>query len=152
MRGVYTVHASIATVTTAVTLIQIKAGAANGLEILRVWATNTSVTADDRAEFQILRKTAAATVTSFTPIQHNESHAAAAAVGGTTATGHTATDEGTDGDIIIREGTTVLAPWYWHPTPYEQIIVPAGGIIALKSAIAITSATLVCGVTFVEND
>lgn len=152
MRGVYTVHASIASVTTAVTLIQIKAGSANSLEILRAWCGNATTTTDDRAEFQLLRKTAAATVTSFTPIEHNQSGPAAAAVGGTTSTGHTATDEGTDGDIIIRESTTVLAPWVWHPTPLEQIIVPASGIIALKLAIAITAADLVCGVTFVEND
>ena len=150
MRGVYSVHASIATITTAVTLLQIKAGSASALEILRAWITNGTASADDIFEAQILRKTAAATVTSFTPLLFDPSDQAAKAVGGTAATGHTATDEGTDGNILVREAASILAGWTWLPTPEERIVVPQGGFIALKSGITITSATLVCGMIFRE--
>lgn len=150
MKGVYTVHASVATVTTAKTLIQIKAGSASAVEILRAWITNGSVTADDNVEGVIVRKTAAATVTSFTPILHDPSDQAAKAVGGTSATGHSASVEGTDGDIVIREGFSVLAGWIWLPTPEERVVVPQAGIVAVKSNITIASATLIAGVTFRE--
>jgi len=150
MRGVYSVQASIATVTTAKTLIQIKAGTASALEILRAWITNGTVTTDDNVEGIIVRKSAAATVTSFTPLLFDPSDQAAKAVGGTAATGHTATVEGTDTDVLVREAFSVLAGWTWLPTPEERMVVPQGGIIALKSNIAITSATLVCGMIFRE--
>jgi hypothetical protein len=150
MRGVYTVKIKISAVTTAKTLIQIKAGTASALEILRAWLTQSNVTVDDNAEALILRKTAAATVTSATPVLHDPSDQAAKAVGGTTATGTNASTEGTDGDELIHEGFSILAGWTWLPTPEERIIVPQAGFIALKSAIDVTSADIVCGITFRE--
>lgn len=149
-RGVYSVTASIATVTAAKTLIQLKAGPNTAIELLRAWITNGSVTTDDNVEGQILRKTAAATVTSFTPLKFNPLDGAADSVGGTTATGTNASAEGTDGDILAREGFSILAGWVWLPTPEERIVVPSAGFLALKSAITITSATLICGMIFRE--
>ena len=150
MRGVYSVHASIAAVTAAKTLLQIKAGSATPLEILRVWLENGSVEVDDTMEVQLLRKLAGATVTSFTPILFEPSDQAAKAVGGTSATGHTATAEGTDGDILIREGASILAGYTWLPTPEERILVPPGGIIALKTALTVNSMVMICGIIFRE--
>jgi len=149
MRGVYTVAFS-GVITTAKTLIQIKAGASSALELLRASITNTTVDASDSGSAEILRKTAAATVTSFTPLLYDPSDQAAKAVGGTTATGHTATAEGTDGDILVDEGFNVLNGWLWLPTPEERITVPQGGIIALKSGTTITSATLKALMVFRE--
>lgn len=140
--NVYAVHASIATVTAAKTLIQIKAGATTPLELLRCGVSFSAFSeTSDTAEITILRKSAAATVTSFTPLLYNGIDAAADAVGGTAATGHTATVEGTDGDILYREAVNVLAGFQWLPTPEERLIVPSAGIVAIKSNLAITSAT-----------
>jgi hypothetical protein len=149
-RGVYSVHASIAAVTTAKTLLQIKAGASTPLEILRAWCTNGDVTADDQMEIQLIRKSAAATVTSFTPILFDPSDQAAKAVGGTSATGYNASAEGTDGDIVWREAASVLAGWIYLPTPDERAMVAPGGIIAMKSNITVASMTMICGIIFRE--
>jgi len=149
MRGVYSIRFS-GTITTAKTILQIKAGAASALEILRASITNTTVDASDSGEAQILRKSAAATVTSFTPLLWDPADQAAKAVGGTAATGHTATVEGTDTDILVAEGFNVLNGWLWLPTPEERIIVPQGGIIGLKTAVTITSATLLGIMVFRE--
>ena len=141
MRGVYSVLFS-GTVTTAKTLIQIKAGAASALEILYASLTNTTVDASDQGSIIIGRKTAAATVTSYTPLLFDPSDQAAKAVGGTAATGHTATVEGTDGDVLVDEGFNVLQGWSWMPTPDFKIVVPQAGFIALRTGTTITSATL----------
>ena len=150
MRGVYSVVGSTATLTTAKTLIQIKAGAATSLEILRAWISQTTSETSDTSEAQVLRKSATATVTSFTPLLFEVSDQAAKAVGGTSATGINASGEGTDGDILIREGFNVLAGWTWLPTPEERIFVEPAGFIGLKFNVNISSATLVYGMIFRE--
>jgi len=148
--NVYVVQASIAAVTAAKTLLQIKAGATTPLELIRAEISNSSSEVSDTGELQIVRKSAAATVTSFTPLLYNGITAAADAVGGTAATGHTATAEGTDGDVLYRRGFNVLNGHVWLPTPKERIIVAGAGIIALKSAITITSVTLLAVLVFEE--
>ena len=140
-KGVYSVLFS-GVITVAKTLIQIKAGAITPLEILRASITNISVDASDSGSAIISRKSAAATVTSYTPLLWDGSSGAADAAGGTAATGHTATVEGTDGDVLVDEGFNVLNGWLWLPTPEERIIVPGAGFIALRTATTITSATL----------
>lgn len=149
MRGVY-VAGNAATIAAAVTILQVKAGATSALEVLRAWCTTYGVDTDDRMRLQLLRKSAAATVTSLTPVLMDPSDQAAKAVGGTAATGHTATAEGTDTDILIDEGASVLAGWTWLPTPEERILVPAGGIIAMKSALTVTSTAAAYGIIFRE--
>lgn len=139
------------TVTTAKTLIQLKAGASRKVELLRAWISQSSVTADDTGEALLLRYTSAGTVTSATPIKHNPDGQAAQAVGGTAATGTNATAEGsTSIENIILEGFSVLAGWVWLPTPEERIIVPPAGFLALKSNFDITSANIIAGMTFRE--
>ena len=147
--GVYKISQKI-TVTTAITLLQIKAGATNPLEILRASVTNGSVEVSDTMHIKLLRKSAAATVTSLTPLLLNPQYPVAKAVGGTAATGHTATVEGTDTDIMDEEGNNVLNGYRYLPVPEERIIVPAAGFIALRSEIALASVDLVCVMVFGE--
>lgn len=135
----YAVHASGA-VTTAKTLIQIKAGAATPLELLEAGCSGQSDTAD-AMEILILRLTAAATVTSFTPLELSESGPAADAAGGTAATGTDASANGTAGDILVRVNASVQAGggFYWSKNMGgARIYVPAAGFLALKSNITIT--------------
>lgn len=150
-QNTYTVAAKISGVTTAKTLIQLKAGSTRKIEVLRAWITNASVTADDTAEALLLRYTTAATVTSATPVKHNTVAQAAGAVGGTSATGTNAGAEGTGSiENIVYEAFSVLAGWVWLPTPEERIIVPVSGFFALKSNLTIASTDLVAGITFRE--
>ena len=148
--NVYSVSITIATVTTAKTLIQVKAGALTPLELLRAEISQTTTETSDTGEFVIRRKTAAATVTTATPLLYNGIDAAADAVGGTAATGTNASVEGTDGDILYQRGFNVLNGHTWLAVPEERIIVPAAGMIALISNATISSATLVAHLVFKE--
>lgn len=128
-----------ATVSTAITVLQALAGSACGFEIIEAGATQRGSTTSDSESIALVRKTAAATVT-------------AATVGGTTGTlfkvdpntgnpqltlstsgtGVTATAEGTDSDVILKEAFNVLNGWLHAPAPEARIWVPPSGIIALK--------------------
>ena len=148
--GVYVVRQLISGVTTAKTLLQIKAGATFPLHLIRASITNASVETSDTLHAQVLRKTGTATVTSFTPLLVNPTYPVAKAVGGTAATGHTATVEGTDGDVLDEEGVNVLNGYRQLWLPEERPVVAAAGFIALKSAITVTSVDLVAVMVFGE--
>lgn len=126
-------------ISTAITALQIKAGAAM-LELLKVVISQGLSEVSTMEQIQILRKTAAATVTSFTPRKCNPGDPAALCVGGTSATGYTASAEGTDGEVLIDEGFNILNGWLWVPEK-ERIIIPQSGIIAVKFPVAPAAAT-----------
>lgn len=115
----------------AITLVQIKAGAAS-LHLLRAWVSQSGSTVSAMQRVGLVRKSGAATVTSFTPLKLNPNSPASLAVGATDGTGHTASSEGTDGDVLCPDAFNVLNGWVWVPTPEERIVVPQGGIIGLK--------------------
>lgn len=137
---VYVVNNLNVSISTAITIIQIKAGATTPLWLVRVALNQRASTTSAQDRVMIVRKTAAATVTSFTPLLYDGTDGAAAAVGGTTSTGITATAEGTDGDILVDRPFNVLNGFEWIPTQLEMIKVPAAGFIALKFPVAPTSA------------
>ena len=148
--GVYVISQLISGVTAAKTLLQIKAGTTSPLHLIRASITNASVEVSDTMHAQVIRKSAAATVTSLTPKLVNPIYPVAKAVGGTAATGHTATVEGTDGDIIDEEGVNVLNGYRQLWLPEERPVVDAAGFIALKSTIALTSVDLIAVMVFGE--
>lgn len=130
--GAYAVYINGLSVSTAKTLVQIKAGSLRAVCLVRGWLAQSTSTSSGQLRIQLNRKTTAATVTSFTPIKLAPGAGAADAVGGTSATGTNATSEGTDGEILLPDVCNVLTGWLWVPTPEDRIIVPAGGIVALK--------------------
>ncbi len=139
--------------TTAITLLQIKAPANDTLEILRASLTQRSVQADDNFDVSLLEKTVAATVTAASagdPSNHVIGAANSKVQVGTAATGHTGSAEGTDGNIVPREGVSVLAGWQWIPTPEERIYLGGGKIIALKLNQTVTSIDLIASITYRE--
>lgn len=150
MAGVYTVNRLAVSTSTAITIIQVKAGSTRPLEIVRASCWQSSSTTNAYARIQLLRKSAAATVTSVTPLLFSANYPAADAAGGTAATGITATAEGTDGDVLIEECFSILSGWLYSPVPEERIYVPPAGIIALKFPAAPTSATYSAQVVFRE--
>ena len=138
-------------VTGAITLVQLKAASTVVCQVVRAWCSQTNLTSSAMQQIEIVRKTAAATVTSFTPLLMQPGDAAAASVGGTAATGINATVEGTDGDILYPDAFNVLTGWLWVPTIEERIVVPPGGIIGVKLPVAPgSSMTTICGITFRE--
>jgi hypothetical protein len=141
---VYTVSMTRVSVTGAITLIQIKAGATTPLQIIRAVVGQSSSTTSTQLPVQINRKSAAATVTSFTPLTNGPSNdPAASAVGGTSATGTNASGEGTDTNILRQDVWNYLNGWLFLPTPKEFLYVDAAGIIGLKLPVAPGSAVTI---------
>lgn len=129
---IYAVRFAPTALTVAKTLIQIRAGAAP-IDILEARVFQLTKISSELLALQLLRKTAAATVTSATPLKMTPGDPAALAVGGTTNTGVNATAEGTDGDILVEDGWNVLnGSWIYLPTPEDRIRIPQAGIFGLK--------------------
>ena len=103
---VYSVRMNKVAVTGAITLVQLKAGSSSICRILRAWCSQFNQTSSVMQDILILRKSAAATVTSFTPVLVDPGDAAANAAGGTSATGTNASAEGTDGDTTLLKQLT----------------------------------------------
>ncbi len=138
--GVYTAYINNVSVTGAITLVQLKAGATSSCEILRAWCSQETLDASDQQPIDIVRKSVAATVTSFTPLLIRPTDAVADAVGGTAATGTDASVEGTDTDIVHVDCFNILNGWFYVPVPEERIWVAPAGIIGLRFPIAPGSA------------
>lgn len=132
MARAYSVTLPATSIASAISLIQIKAGSTSGLTILRAQVSQSNVSVSSMVGIEIVRKTAAATVTSATPTPLLTNDAAAQAVGGTAATGYNATVEGTDGLALLVDSFNVLNGWLYLPVPEERILVPPSGIIAVK--------------------
>ena len=134
-----------ATVSTAITCLQLKAGANNGFEIVRAQVNQYGSTASVQEVISLIRKSAAATVTAAAAgtnlFFRDPNQAAASLTLSTTGTGFAASAEGTDGDKCWEEGFNVLNGWLYLPVPEERIYVPPAGIIALKFATAPASQT-----------
>jgi hypothetical protein len=139
---------------TGVTQLQIQAAAAIPIVIIRAWVSQSTSTTSGVGRVEIVRKTAAATVTAAviaTDIRPFDPDDAASQVQvSTTATGYTATGEGTDGDVLYQDNFNILNGWLWLPVPEERIWVKGGGIIALKYPASPPAATYDCGIIFAE--
>lgn len=136
----------------ATTLIQILAGATVPLQLIRALVAQTASLVSTQVPVQISRKSAAATVSSYTPKKNGPStDPAAAAVGGINKTGTLATVEGTDGDILVQDVWNFLNGWLWVPTsPKEYKYVDATGIIALVLPVAVGTPTITADLVFEE--
>jgi hypothetical protein len=151
MAGVYIAEMSAVSVSGAISLIQLKAGANVVCEILEAKVGQSASTTSAMQRIRLVRKSGAATVTSFTPILLHPSDGAAASVGGTTATGTNASGEGTDDDVVDDDVFNVLTGWLHVPVPEKRIWVAPGGIIALKFPAAPGSAlTITASLTWRE--
>lgn len=151
---VYSLANNGVTISTAITALQLKAGANGVVELLRAALTqSTSVTSTQFAA-GVIRKTAAATVTAASPGTNikkmNPASPTADCTTGTAATGYTATGEGTDGDLSIQRGVNILNGWEWLPTPEERMVVPIAGFVAVKFLSAPPSATWLAELLFRE--
>lgn len=130
----YVVRMAPTALTVLKTLIQLKAGAAR-TDLAAAYVYQTTKTASELLLIQIVRKTAAATVTSATPLKGNPNDPASLAAGGISATGVNATLEGTDGDVLHEESWNVLnGTWQLPDLPELRSVEQQAGIIGLKLA------------------
>jgi hypothetical protein len=151
---VYTLRNNGVSISTAITVLQLQAGTAGPIEILRAALTQQAVVTSTQVAAKLVRKSAAATVTiavAGTNLnKNNPIMPASNATLGTSATGFTASGEGTDGEIDIERGFNVLTGFEWLASDAEQIIVPAAGIFALKFSVAPPAATWYGEIVFRE--
>lgn len=131
MGRIYTIKHDAIAVTTAITIMQLKCGPNSICKIHRLALSQSSSTTSAQVRIQILRKSAAATVTAFSPLLVDAGDGAAKSVGGVAATGITATVEGTNTDILITDTFNVLSGYLYLPVPEERIIVGGAGIIGI---------------------
>jgi len=150
---VYTVKHE-AVIATAITGIQLKAGATTPFEILRVWTTQSLAIATAQEKIALVRKSAAATVTIAVIGTHIFKHRPGDPNPdlelSTTATGVIATAEGTDTDFPWEEGFNVLNGIRYVPLPDERIMVEAASFIGLKFRVAPASHTWQMGIVIKE--
>jgi hypothetical protein len=142
--NVYTIRQT-ATILTAITIIQAVASATKPLVMIRGWVTESASPTAAQAGIEIVRKSAAGTTTAITPVPVRPSQGTVSATAG-----HNASAEGTVTDVHDGEGMNVVNGWLWLPTPDEQIVVPASGILGSRFAAAPATQTWRYGWTFVE--
>ncbi len=152
--GVYTLIRSSVTTSTAITIQVVWIPASTtAIEVTRAWVNQSTITTSAQTRIQLLRKTGtAATVTSQTPAPLSPGMEASDCVGGTAATGITASAEGTDGTVYVEEGFNVVNGWLYLPVPEERVLMggSAASGIALKFPTAPTSAGYVSGEEWLE--
>jgi hypothetical protein len=124
---------------TPLTLVQYAASSTNTAEILYFNVSQHGSTTSAMDQVRIVRKTAGATVTigavgtNIFDFTHNSSGGQAfLGTLSTSATGVSASAEGTDGDEIFRVGFNVLAGYDRDFQPNCRIWVPVSGLVAIK--------------------
>ena len=145
----YVVKLDKASSTGPITLIQLKSGASSVCMINKVEWGQTASTTSAMVNVQLIRKSGAATVTSFTPLLSDPGDNAAKAVGSTTGTGISASAEGTDTDVLENWTFNVLSSMMYLPPLDERHVVGGGGIIAVKLITAVAY-TVTCNLEFEE--
>lgn len=152
--GVYNLIRASVTTSTAITIQLVWVPVTAVIEVTRCWVNQSTVTTSSQTRIQLIRKTGTApTVTSQSPaIVGTASSQASKCVGGTAATGITATAEGTNGTVYIEEGFNIVNGWLYLPVPEERIMVGgnAANGIGLLFPTAPTSAGWVSGQEFIE--
>jgi hypothetical protein len=132
---VYTFRKEL-TIASNITILQAAAGTAAPFIILSARLTQRGTTASVQEKVAIVRKTAAATVTTATVgtdlFKNRVGDPAPGLQLGTALSGWQATAEGTDGDTIIQDGFNVLNGWNLPSLPEERLHVQGGQIIAMK--------------------
>lgn len=140
--GAYTVVRLNTSTTTAITVIQVTTVASTFIDVVRAWGNQSSSTTSTATALGLVRKTAAASVSSRTPDPLSQGMQASKCVGGASATGITASAEGTDAtNYLWAEGFNIVGNGVLYlPMPEERIGV--GGTtapsIGLKFSVAPT--------------
>jgi hypothetical protein len=132
-------------ISTAITAVQYKAGTNGPGEILRASISQGSVTTSGQPAQALLRKTAAATVTTgvagTTVVKQNPINPTTDATLSTSGTGITASAEGTNGEQFISDGANDANGYVYLPAQEERPLVPISGIVGLTYLTAPQAAT-----------
>jgi hypothetical protein len=150
--GAYSVIRQGVSTSTAITLQQVLVPAAAAAEFTRVQVSQDNVTTTGQTRAQFNRNSTASTVTSATPAPLGNGMQASKCVGGTSATGVTASAEGTITATPWTEGFNVVNGVLWLPVPEARFLLvgSAAGFAAVKLATAPAAVALTSTVEWLE--
>jgi hypothetical protein len=145
------IRGSVAT-STAITVNQVLVPATAAAEFTRAWCNQDSVTTTNQTRIQLNRNSTACTVTGQSPFALGNGMQASKAVSGTSASGITATVEGTTTGQIWQEGFNVVNGILYLPVPEARwlLVGSAAGFAALKFPGAPASASYTTGLEWLE--
>ncbi len=89
-------------------------------------------------------------MTAATPVPLTNGAQASKCVGGTAATGITATVEGTDGAVLYEAGFNIVNGLLYLPVPEARYTIGPGQTVAVKFPTAPTSAGYIVEVEWIE--
>lgn len=148
--GMYQLVRPTTTTSTAITTNQVTSVAGTYIEYTRCWVNQNTITATAQQRVQFLRKSSAATVTGTSPTAMGNAMQASKCVSGATATGITATIEGTNGNVYIEEGFNIVNGWLYLPVPEERHYQAGADSSGILAATAWTSAGWIVGMEWLE--
>lgn len=138
--GAYAVVRVNVSTTTAITVIQVATPANCAIDVVRASGSQSSSTTSTATALGLIKKSAAASVTSRTPDFLTDGMQASKCVGGASATGINASAEGTDNtNYLWSEGFNIVGNGVLYlPVPEERIGVGPSEFIGLKHSVAPT--------------
>jgi hypothetical protein len=150
--GAYSLIRQGVSTSTAITLNQVLAPAASAVEFTRAQVSQDNVTTTGQTRAQLNRNSTACTVTSATPAATGNGMQASKCVGGTSATGITASAEGTITATPWTEGFNVVNGVLYLPVPEDRFLLvgSAAGFAALKLAVAPAAVTMTSTMAWLE--
>lgn len=150
--GLYTLIRAAVTTSTAITVNQVLVPALAAAEFTRAWANQSTVTTTNQTRIQLNRNSTACTVTSQAAFAAQTGMQASKCVNGTSATGITATIEGTTTGTWWSEGFNIVNGILYLPVPEARwlLVGAASGFAALKFPSAPASADYTTGMEYLE--
>ncbi len=146
------IRGSVAT-STAITVNQVLAPALAAAEFTRAWCNQDSVTTTNQTRVQLNRNSTACTMgTGVSPAPLGNGMQASKAVSGTSATGITASAEGTVTATVWSEGFNIVNGILYLPVPEARwmLVGSAAGFAALKFPGAPAAASYTTGLEWLE--
>ena len=150
--GLYNLIRSSVATSTAITVNQVLVPVLTAAEFTRCWCNQDNTTTTNQTRIQLNQNSTACTVTSATPAPAGKGMQASKCVGSTTATGITATIEGTVTQTWWQEGFNIVNGILYLPVPEARwmLVGQASGFAALKFPGAPANATYTTGIEWLE--
>ena len=150
--GLYNLIRSSVATSTAITVNQVLVPALAAAEFTRAWCNQDSVTTTNQTRIQLNQNSTASTVTSQAAVAAGKGMQASKCVNSTTATGITATIEGTVTSTWWQEGFNIVNGILYLPVPEARwlLVGQAAGFAALKFPGAPAAANYTTGQEWLE--
>ena len=150
--GLYNLIRSSVATSTAITVNQVLVPVLTAAEFTRCWCNQDSVTTTNQTRIQLNQNSSACTVTTQAAVAAGKGMQASKCVNSTTATGITATIEGSTTSTWWQEGFNIVNGILYLPVPEARwmLVGQASGFAALKFPGAPASASYTTGIEWLE--